>query len=327
MTMFGKARDGILVALLLCALTGVTAAQEAFPNRPMRLIVPYPAGGTSDTLARALGNELHSVLGQPVVIENRPGGGTAIAAQVAAKSPPDGYTLLFVSDQTMTTLPMLRKNLPFDPQKDFVPVIALAYMDWVLVANPSLGIGKLEELVALAKSKPGSLNYGSFGIGSPAHLGMELFKQVADLSIAHIPSKGVAQVVTDLLGGSVQIALLGISGAPLIKAGKVNALGLANSKRSSQLPDVPTFAEKGYPDMYVKAWWGIIAPAGTPKDVVDKLNAAFTRIVNDPEFRQKRMISQGLEPYDSSQEAFAKLIREDTKHWQKVVDLAKITPE
>jgi len=327
MTMFGKARDGILVALLLCALTGVTAAQEAFPNRPMRLIVPYPAGGTSDTLARALGNELHSVLGQPVVIENRPGGGTAIAAQAAAKSPPDGYTLLFVSDQTMTTLPMLRKNLPFDPQKDFVPIIALADMDWVLVANPSLGISKLEDLVTLAKSKPGSLNYGSFGIGSPAHLGMELFKQVAGLSVTHVPSKGVAQVVTDLLSGSVQVALLGISGAPLIKAGKVNALGLANSKRSSQLPDVPTFAEKGYPQMLVKAWWGIVAPAGTPKDIVDKLNVAFTKIVTDPEFRQKRMVAQGLEPLNSSQEAFAKLIREDTRHWQKVIEGAKITPQ
>ncbi len=156
---------------------------------------------------------------------------------------------------------------------------------------------------------------------------MELFKQVADLSVTHVPSKGVAQVVTDLLSNSVQIAILGISGAPLIKAGKVNALALANSKRSSQLPDVPTFAEKGYPQMYVRAWWGIVAPAGTPKDIVDKLNAAFARIVNDPDFRQKRMISQGLEPYDSSQEAFAKLIREDTKQWEKVVELAKIKPE
>jgi tripartite-type tricarboxylate transporter receptor subunit TctC len=327
MTMIARAREGILSVLLLCVLSCASAAQDAFPNRAMRLIVPYPAGGTSDTLARALGNELHSALGQPVVIENRPGGGTAIAAQAAAKSPPDGYTLLFVSDQTLTTLPMLRKNLPFDPQRDFVPIIALADMDWVLVSNPSLGISKLEDLVKLAKSKPGSLNYGSFGIGSPAHLGMELFKQVADLSITHVPSKGVAQVVTDLLGGSVQIALLGISGAPLIKAGKVNALALANSKRSSQLPDVPTFAEKGYPQMYVKAWWGIVAPAGTPKDIVHKLNAAFTQIVNDPEFRQKRMISQGLEPIDSSQGAFAKLIREDTQHWQKVIEGAKITPQ
>ncbi len=179
--MSGKARDGILTILLLCVLSGASAAQDAFPNRAMRLIVPYPAGGTADALARAMGNELHAALGQPVVIENRPGGGTAIGAQVAAKSPPDGYTLLFVSDQTLTTLPMLRKNLPFDPQRDFVPIIALAYMDWVLVANPSLGVGKLEELVTLAKSKPGSLNYGSFGIGSPAHLGMELFKQVAGL--------------------------------------------------------------------------------------------------------------------------------------------------
>ncbi len=325
--MFGQAKRGFLSILLLCGLSGATAAQDAFPNRPMRLIVPYPAGGTSDTLARTLGNELHSALGQPVVIENRPGGGTAIAAQAAAKSPPDGYTLLFVSDQTMTTLPMLRKNLPFDPRRDFVPIIALADMDWVLVANFSSGIGKLEDLVALAKAKPGSLNYGSFGIGSPAHLGMELFKQVAGLSITHVPSKGVAQVVTDLLGGSVQVALLGISGAPLIKAGKVNALGLANSKRSSQLPDVPTFAEKGYPQMHVKAWWGIVAPAGTPKDIVDKLNAALTQVVNDPEFRQKRMIAQGLEPLDSSQEAFAALIHEDTRHWQKVIEGAKITPQ
>ncbi len=324
---FRQAWRGTLSVLLLCASCAAAAAQDDFPNRALRLIVPYTAGGTADALARVMGSELHAALGQPVIIENRPGGGTAIGAQAAAKSSPDGYTLLFVSDQTLTTLPMLRKNLPFDPQRDFVPIIALAYMDWVLVANPSLGIGKLEELIALAKSKPDSLNYGSFGIGSPAHLGMELFKQVAGVSITHVPSKGVAQVVTDLLSGSVQIALLGISGAPLIKSGKVNALALANFKRSSQLPDVPTFAEKGYPQMYVKAWWGIVAPAGTPKDIVDKLNATFTRIVNDPDFRQKRMISQGLEPYDSSQEAFAKLISEDTKQWKKVFELAKITPE
>ena len=324
--MLGKAKLGFL-SIVLCVLAGVAAAQDTFPNRPLRLVVPYTAGGTADTLARAMGYELSLALGQPVIIENRPGGGTAIGAQAVAKSPPDGYTLLFVSDQTLTTLPMLHKSLPFDPDKDFVPVIALSYMDFVLVVNPSLGISKLDQLVALAKSKPGSLNYGSFGIGSPAHLGMELFKQAAGLSIEHVPSKGVAQVVTDLLSGSVQMAVLGISGAPLIKSGKVNALALANFKRSSQLPDVPTFAEQGYPQMYVRAWWGIVAPAGTPKDIVDKLNAAFTRIVSDPEFRQKRMISQGLEPYDSSQQAFADLIREDTKRWQKVVELAKIAPE
>jgi tripartite-type tricarboxylate transporter receptor subunit TctC len=325
--MFGKAKVGMLSVLLLCAAPAAGFAQDAFPNRPLRLIVPYTAGGTSDTLARALGYELNLALGQPVVIENRPGGGTAIGAQAAARSAPDGYTLFFVSDQTLTTLPMLHKNLPFDPQKDFVPVIALSYMDFVLVANPALGVTELKDLVALAKAKPGTLNYGSFGVGSPAHLGMELFKQVADLSITHVPSKGVAQVVTDLLSDAVQVAILGISGAPLIKAGKVNALALANSKRSSQLPDVPTFAEKGYPQMNVRAWWGIVAPAGTPKDIVDKLNVTLARIVSDPDFRQKRMISQGLEPYDSSQDAFARLIREDTKHWEKVVELAKIKPE
>lgn len=325
--MFANAKLGILSVLLLCMFSGASGAQESFPNRPLRLIVPYTAGGTSDTLARALGHELNIALGQPVVIDNRPGGGTAIGAQAAAKSPPDGYTLFFVSDQTLTTLSMLHKSLPFDPEKDFLPVIALSYMDFVLVTNPSLGVSQLTDLVALAKSKPGSLNYGSFGIGSPAHLGMELFKQVAGLSIEHIPSKGVAQVVTDLLSGSVQMAILGISGAPLIKAGKVNALALANSKRSSQLPDVPTFAEKGFPQMYVRAWWGIVVPTGTPKDVVDKLNATFAKIVSDPEFREKRMISQGLEPYNTSQQAFADLIREDTKRWQTVVELAKIKPE
>ena len=316
--MFGNAKDKVLSVLLLCMLAGSAVAQEAFPNRPMRLIVPYPAGGTSDALARALGNELHTALGQPVVIENRPGGGTAIGAQAAAKSPPDGYTLLFVADQTMTTLPMLRKNLPFDPQKDFVPVIALAYMDWVLVANPSLGVGKLEQLIALAKSKPDSLNYGSFGIGSPAHLGMELFKQVAGVSITHVPSKGVAQVVTDLLGGSVQIALLGISGAPLIQAGKVNALGLANSRRAPQLPDVPTFAEQGYPQMHVRAWWGIVAPAGTPKPAIDKLSAALREAVMSEDLKEK-LAKDGAEPLPSTPEEYATDIdREETK-WSAIV--------
>ena len=263
--MVGKARAGILVALLLCALSGASAAQDAFPNRPLRLIVPYPAGGTSDTLARTLGSELHSALGQPVVIENRPGGGTAIAAQAAAKSPPDGYTLLFVSDQTMTTLPMLRKNLPFDPQRDFVPIIALADMDWVLVANPSLGIGKLEELVALAKTKPGSLNYGSFGIGSPAHLGMELFKQVAGLSITHMPSKGVAQVVTDLLGGSVQIALLGISGAPLDQSRQGQCAGVGQFQALIAAPGRADVRREGLPARCTSRRGGGLSPRPAPR--------------------------------------------------------------
>jgi tripartite-type tricarboxylate transporter receptor subunit TctC len=319
----------ILLALLLGlgAIATGASAQDAFPSRPIRLIVPYPPGGTADAMARALGQELTAAWGKAVVIENRPGASTIIGADVAARSPPDGYTLLFTTDSTLTIAPMLHTRLPYDPQRDFAPITLIAYQDLVLVVNPSVPARTLEEFVALAGAKPGTLNYGSFGRGSQPHLAMEMLIQLAGISLVHVPAKGIAEVLNDLLVGTVQTAFVGISAGGLIRDGKVRGLASGGARRSPLLGDVPTFAEKGYPQMYARAWWGIVAPAGTPRDVVDKLNVGFNRIIRDPQFQDKRMLPQGLEPAGNSPQAFAELIAEDTRRWAKVIELAGIKPE
>ena len=315
------------LAVLLLAVLQPACAQDAFPSRPLKIIVPYPPGGTADAMARALGQELTTALGQPVVVDNRPGANTIVGAQAAARSPADGYTLLFTTDSTLTINPKLVKSLPYDPIKDFDPITLLAYQDLVLVANPAAGADTLEAFVALAKAKPGVLNYGSFGTGSQPHLAMEMLKQLTGIELEHIPSKGIAQVITDLLSGQVEVAFVGISAAGLIKAGKVRGLATGGQNRSALFGDVPTFKEKGFPQMYARAWWGIVAPAGTPPAVVVKLNASLNGIIGDKEFQAKRMTSQGLEPVGSTPAAFAELIREDGKQWAKVIDLAGIRPE
>jgi tripartite-type tricarboxylate transporter receptor subunit TctC len=319
----------ILFALILalCGCATAAQAQDNYPNRPIRLVVPYPPGGTADAMARALGQELTAAWGQPIVVENRPGASTIIGADVAARSPPDGYTLLFTTDSTLTINPMLHKRLPYDPQKDFAPITVIGYQDLVLVVHPSVPAKTLEEFVAFAKAKPGTLNYGSFGRGSQPHLAMEMFTQLAGIALVHVPAKGIAEVLSDLLGGTVQAAFVGVSAAGLIRDGKVRGLATGGAHRSPLFGDVPTFAEKGYPQMYARAWWGIVAPAGTPRDVIDKLNVGFNRVIRDPQFQDKRMLPQGLEPAGNSPEAFAALIREDAMRWAKVIELAGIKPE
>jgi tripartite-type tricarboxylate transporter receptor subunit TctC len=324
----------ILLALLLtlCTLAEISQAQisqaqDAYPSRPIRLIVPYPAGGTADAMARALGQEVTAAWGQPVVVENRPGAGTIIGAEHAARSAPDGYTLLFTTDSTLTINPTLHKRLSYDPQKDFAPITVIGYQDLVLVVHPSVPAMALEELIVLAKAKPGMLNYGSFGNGSQPHLAMEMFRQIAGISLVRVPAKGIAQVLTDLLSGTVQVAFVGVSAAGLIRDGKVRGLAMGGQQRSPLFRDVPTFAERGFAQMYARAWWGIVAPAGTPRNIIDKLNAGLNRVIRDPQFQDKRMLPQGLEPVGNSPEAFVELIREDTKRWAKVIELADIKPE
>ena len=325
---------GILFAMLLAlgtlaeiALAPISQAQDAYPNRPIRLVVPYPAGGTADAMARALGQELTVAWGQPVVVENRPGASTIIGAEYAARSAADGYTLLFTTNSTLAINPLLHKRLPYHPQKDFAPITVIGYQDLVLVVHPSVPARTLEELIALAKAKPGTLNYGSFGNGSQPHLAMEMFSQLAGISLVHVPSKGIAQVLTDLLSGTVQVAFVGVSAAALIRDGKVRGLAMGGERRSPLFGDVPTFAEKGFPQMYARAWWGIVAPAGTPPDIIEKLNAGLNRVIRDPQFQEKRMLPQGLEPAGGSPGAFVELIREDAKRWAKVIELADIKPE
>jgi tripartite-type tricarboxylate transporter receptor subunit TctC len=223
----------VALAASLLASASVALAQTAlaqtYPAKPIRLIVPYPPGGTADAMARALGQELTAAWGQAVVVDNRPGASTIIGADIAARSPPDGYTLLFTTDSTLTINPMLHKRLPYDPQKDFAPIAVIGYQDLVLVVHPSVPARTLEEFVAVAKAKPGALNYGSFGRGSQPHLAMEMFTQLAGISLVHVPAKGIAEVLSDLLSGTVQTAFVGVSAAGLIRDGKVR--GLATGAR------------------------------------------------------------------------------------------------
>jgi tripartite-type tricarboxylate transporter receptor subunit TctC len=278
-------------------------------------------------MARALGQELTAMWGQAVVVDNRPGASTIIGADVAARSAPDGYTLLFTTDSTLTINPMLHKRLPYDPQRDFAPVTMIGYQDLVLVMHPSVPAKTLEEFVAYAKAKPGVLNYSSFGRGSQPHLAMEMFTQLAGISLVHVPAKGIAEVLSDLLGGTVQTAFVGVSAAGLLRDGKVRGLATGGEQRSPLFGDVPTFAERGFPQMYARAWWGIVAPFGTPREIIDKLNAGLNRVIHDPQFQDKRMRPQGLDPVGNSPEAFAARIREDAARWAKVVELAGIKPE
>jgi tripartite-type tricarboxylate transporter receptor subunit TctC len=289
--------------------------------------VPYPVGGTADAMTRALAHEMAGAWGQQVVVENRPGGGTVVGAQAVATAPPDGYTLLFATDSTLTINPRLLKNLPYDPVKSFAPVTLLGFQEFALVVHPTVAANTLEEFVVLAKSKPGALNYGSFGNGSQPHLIMELLKQQAGILVEHIPSKGVAQVVQDLLSGQVQTAFVGVSAAGLIKGGKVRGLAVGGDRRSPLFGDVPTFKEMDYPQMYARAWWGIVATGGTPRPVIEKLNQGLRKIMDAPEFREKRMLAMGLEPAGGTPEAFAALMREDAKQWARVMDTAGIKPE
>jgi tripartite-type tricarboxylate transporter receptor subunit TctC len=318
-----------IFALLLsgCAFTCTAQAQDSYPNRPIRLVVPYPAGGTADAMARALGQEITAAWNQPVVVENRPGANTIIGAENVARSEPDGYTILFTTDSTLTINPSLQKRLSYDPQKDFAPITVLGYQDLVLVSHPSVPVRTLDEFVVYAKTNPGKLNYGSFGNGSPPHLAMEMFRQLAGISLVHVPAKGIAQVLTDLLSGTVQTSFVGVSAAGLIRDGKVTGLAMGGAQRSALFGEVPTFAEKGYGQMYARAWWGLVAPAGTPREIVAKLNKGVNGIIGEPQFRAKRMAPLGLDPVGGTPEAFAELIRDDTKRWANVIEQAGIKPE
>lgn len=315
------------VSLSMSVSASAQAPQTAYPTKSIRLVVPYPAGGTADAMARALGQELTTAWGQTIVIDNRPGGGTILGAETVARAAPDGYTILFATDSTLAINPTLYRRLPYDPVKDFVPITVIGYQDLVLVVNPGVPAKSLAELIALAKAKPGALNYASFGNGSQPHLAMEMFMQLAQISMVHVPYKGVAPVITDLVGGTIQVAFLGVSTAGLNREGKVRALAMGGTQRSVLFNAVPTFAEEGFPEMYARAWWGIVAPAATPREIVAKLSAELVRIVGDRDFQAKRMQPQGLEPVGNSGEEFAAIVRADTLRWAKVIKAADVQPE
>jgi tripartite-type tricarboxylate transporter receptor subunit TctC len=311
----------VLVAVLAAVLLlGTEAGAQSYPAKPIRLIVPYPAGGATDFFARLVFPKVGDALGQPVVVENRPGAGTAIGASEVARSAADGYTLLLGDAGTYAFNPTLYKKLSYDPAKDFAPISLTGRFALILAVNPSvLNVSSVDAFVQAAKQAPGKLDYGAPGPGSPIHLAMELFKQRAGISMTPIPYKGGADALSDLIGGRIGALFPDIAtGLPQIRAGKIKALAVASEKRVAALPGLPTVGESGYPGFEAWAWQGFVAPAGTPHDVVMKLNGAFAKVMADPAIKQ-RLSESGFEPQTSTPEQFATYMKSEIAKWAKVI--------
>ncbi len=317
-------RRRLLQAALGCAvaatLAPLTAAQaQAYPSKTITIIVPFPAGGTTDILARILGQYMSTALGQPVVVDNRGGAGGNIGAQAAARAAPDGYTLFMGTVGTHAINATLYKKLPFDHVKDFAPLTRVAMVPNLLVAHPSQPYKTVKELIAYAKANPKKVNYGSSGNGSSIHLSGALFESMAKVEMTHVPYKGSAPAVADLLGGQIAIMFDNMPSAlPHVKSGKLRALAVTSAKRSSELPDVPTIAEAGVPGYEATSWFGMFAPAKTPAEVTTKLHGVIVKALNDPEVK-KKISEQGAEPHPESATEFATFIRNETSKWGKVV--------
>jgi tripartite-type tricarboxylate transporter receptor subunit TctC len=283
------------------------------------LVVPFPAGGTTDILARAAAQQLTELLGQSVVVDNRPGAAGNIGSDVVAKSPADGYTLLMGTVGTHAINPSLYSKMPYDHIKDFVPIVLVAGVPNVLVVNPALPVNSVADLIKLAKEKPGSINFASSGSGTSIHLSGELFKTMAGVDMTHVPYKGSAPAITDLMGGQVQIMFDNLpSSLQQIKAGKLRAIAVTSLKRAPALPNVPTISESGLPGFEASSWFGILAPAGTPASVVTRINAEVNKWLQSADAREK-LLAQGAEAAGGSPEQFAAFIRSETDKWAKVV--------
>lgn len=287
---------GLLAAGMLAAASNAAQAQADYPTRPVKLLVPFAPGGATDVLGRLLATGLGEKLGQPVVVENKPGASTVIAASVVAKTPPDGHTLLLGASTTLTLNPAIRASLSYDPLRSFTPIGMVADMGLVLVANEALPGKTLKDIVALAKADPDKLSYGSFGTGSSVHFGGEMLKSAAGIRMVHVPFNGSAPSLTALMGGQVQVAVdTVVATAPLIKAGRVRPIAVLSAQRLPALPQVPTVAESGYPGFEMGTWFALLAPAGLPPAVQQKLEKALAEVANAPEMKQK-LADLGLTP-------------------------------
>ena len=306
-----------LGSLSLCAHA------QTYPSRPIRLVVPQSAGGSTDLVARPLARLLGEALGQPMVVDNRPGAGSVIGTDLVAKAAPDGYTLLAVA-ASFTISPSLYPRLPFDPVRDFEPITLLASLPNILVVQRSLPVKSVQEFIALARSRPGQLNYGSSGVGTGTHLSMEWLKHMAGIQLVHVPYKGGAPAVNALLAGEVQVNLATISTAlPHVKAGTLRALAVTTARRSAAAPEVPTLVESGLPEYVYSSWIGLLAPAKTPRAIVARLAAAAARIARTPEIASILAL-EGAEPIGNSPEEFAVVIRTEIGKWHKLVGAAGI---
>ena len=310
-----------LAAVLLSLCTIGMASAQQYPSKPLRVLLPYPPGGSTDTFTRIITQKLSEALGQPVVVDNRPGGNTIIGTDLAAKAPADGYTFILVAS-TYAINPSLFK-LPYDPNKDLIPIIQAGFSTLVLVVHPSLPPKTLKEFLAYAKANPGKLNYGTVGSGSITHLASELFADEAGISTVNVPYKGTAPMLTDLLGGQLQFALdTPVTSIPHIKSGKLRPIAVSSAKRLGALPEVPPMAEAGLP-FEINAWLGFLAPAGTPKEIVQRLNAEINKILQMPDVREK-LAAAALEPGGGTPEQFGAVIKADLARWPAVVKKAGV---
>jgi tripartite-type tricarboxylate transporter receptor subunit TctC len=306
------------VAALLLFLASTLAGAQDWPSRPVRLILPFPPGGGTDILGRLIAERLSASLGQPVVTENRGGAGGNVGAEAAARSAPDGYTIVLVAP-SLAISPTLYSKINYDPVKDFAPVSLVATVPNVMITQPSLLAQNLQEFITYARDRPGALNFGSGGAGTSNHLAGELFNIVAGTKLVHVPYKGVNLAMQDVLAGNVHLVFIGIpAAAPHIKAGKLRALALVAPQRSGALPDVPTVAEAGLRDFEVTTWYGILAPAGTPRSIVGRLNAELVKIMHSAELKEK-LAATGTEPLTSTPEEFAAYIKREIAKWGDVI--------
>jgi tripartite-type tricarboxylate transporter receptor subunit TctC len=311
------------VLLILGVMAAATAPAQPYPAKAVRLVVPFSAGGSTDIIGRTVGQKLAEMWGQPVVVDNRPGGSTVIGTDVVAKSPPDGYSLL-VTPAPFAIVPGLIAKLPYDPAKAFEHITLINTTPLVVIVNPGVPAKSVKELIALAKKKPGGLNFGSSGSGGTNHLAGELFNTMAGVKMVHIPYKGNAPALTDLIGGHVDLLFNGLTSAmPLIKSGKARVLAVTSLKRTGSLPDVPTLDELGLKGFQAVAWNGLSAPARTPKDIIAKINADVVTVVHSPELIEK-LKAEGSDPVGSTPAEFAAFLRDEIARWAKVIKIADV---
>jgi len=301
-------------------------AQDAYPNRPVRFIVPFPAGGSTDIIARIIGQRLTESMGRPVVIDNRPGAAGLLGAEIVAKAPPDGYTII-INSASFTTSVVIQPKLTFDPIKDFTPITNLADTPLLMTVNAKLPVKTMQDLIALARAKPGSLNYGSAGVGGLIQFAAEMLSRTAKINIVHVPFKGGTPAVAALMGEEIQMLMMPMLDVmPQIKTGRFRALAVSSAKRSPFLPDIPTIAESGVPGFAVSQWWGLFAPGGLPQPITLRLNQEVGKILQSQMMRE-RLAADGAEPVPSTPEAMAKRVRDEIETWGKIAREAGIKPE
>jgi tripartite-type tricarboxylate transporter receptor subunit TctC len=307
------------VFLFLAFIAAPVLAADQWPQMPINLIVPYPAGGSTDELARMFGQSLEKGLGQTVIIQNKPGASGAIGASYVAKSKNDGYTLLLVSGVQVSVNPLLYDNLPYDPKTDFSPIILATALPSVVVVNPQLPVNSISELIAYLRAHPSTVNYGSASTGTPSHLGVELFKKITDTSALHVPYKGGAPALVDLMGGQVSFMFAYVpEAAPYVESGKLRALAVTTKERLKQFPSVPTMIESGIPNYELLGYYGIVAPKGTPDDRIHKINQVLNKALADPANRE-RLVSRGFMPLGSTEKEFGDYIDHETQQWTAVI--------